>query len=163
MEKQQSDPMDLRIDLTVGACIVFDKKILLMLHTKLGKWLFPGGHIESNETPDDAVLREVKEETGLNFKFLQFSPLAQTSGELKKLSIPIHANLHNVGDHNHYCIYFLGTTDSPTFIKNKESKELRWFSAKELKKLENVPEHIRKTALYAIELVSRMNKEERKI
>lgn len=154
MDKKNLDFMNLRTDLTVGACIIFDKKILLMLHTKIGKWLFPGGHIETNETPDSAIIREVKEETGLDFKFLKFSPLTQASEELKKLSIPIHANLHNVGDHNHYCMYFLGTVNSSTFAKNKESKELKWFGVEELKKLENIPDNIRKTALYAIELVS---------
>ena len=29
------------------------------------KWLGVGGHIEENESPDDAILRETKEETGL--------------------------------------------------------------------------------------------------
>ena len=30
-----------------------------------GKWLGIGGHIEYNEEPDDALIREVKEETGI--------------------------------------------------------------------------------------------------
>ena len=154
MDNESSGVLNLRIDLTVGACIVFDKKVLLMLHTKLGKWLFPGGHIEPNETPDDAILREVKEETGFNFQFLSYSPIPKTPEEIKKLAVPIHTNLHNVGDHNRYCAYYLGTVDSPNFIQNNESKELRWFNAEELKKLENIPENIRKTALYAIELAS---------
>ena len=29
-----------------------------------GKWIGVGGHIEKDETPEDALLREVKEETG---------------------------------------------------------------------------------------------------
>jgi 8-oxo-dGTP pyrophosphatase MutT (NUDIX family) len=35
------------------------KNILFMKHKKLKKWLMPGGHLESNEFPDDAALREV--------------------------------------------------------------------------------------------------------
>jgi 8-oxo-dGTP pyrophosphatase MutT (NUDIX family) len=34
-------------------------------HRKLGRWLPPGGHIEDNELPDDAAVREVLEETGV--------------------------------------------------------------------------------------------------
>ncbi|MFN8496128.1 MAG: NUDIX hydrolase [Caldilineaceae bacterium] len=32
-----------------------------------GFWCLPGGHIEANEPARDAVVREVKEETGLDF------------------------------------------------------------------------------------------------
>ncbi|RMF58693.1 MAG: NUDIX hydrolase [Calditrichaeota bacterium] len=33
-----------------------------------GRWCLPGGHIEERETARDAVIREVKEETGLDFQ-----------------------------------------------------------------------------------------------
>ena len=39
-------------------------KVLLLWHKKLQKWLPPGGHIQLNERPDEAALRELKEETG---------------------------------------------------------------------------------------------------
>lgn len=41
-----------------------DRRILLLRHKALKVWLYPGGHVEDNETPDDAALREVLEETG---------------------------------------------------------------------------------------------------
>ncbi|WBA55398.1 NUDIX domain-containing protein [Providencia sp. 21OH12SH02B-Prov] len=40
-------------------------EFLLHKHRKLNIWLPPGGHIEENEEPQDAVIREVLEETGL--------------------------------------------------------------------------------------------------
>lgn len=46
------------------------KKILLVKHKKFNKWVQPGGHIEENETPEEAALREVYEETGLKIKLL---------------------------------------------------------------------------------------------
>lgn len=46
------------------------KKILLLHHKKLNRWLQPGGHIEPFENPVDAAIREVKEETGLDISFL---------------------------------------------------------------------------------------------
>jgi len=47
--------------------IVFNQKreILMIHHNKLQVWLPPGGHIDENELPTDAVLREVFEETGM--------------------------------------------------------------------------------------------------
>ena len=46
-------------------------KVLLHLHRKLGMWLPPGGHIERDEIPDDAAVREVFEETGLNVELVR--------------------------------------------------------------------------------------------
>ncbi len=47
-----------------------DKKILLIMHKKNGRWTQPGGHIEDNETPEECALREAYEETGLHVKLL---------------------------------------------------------------------------------------------
>ncbi|HVZ67797.1 MAG TPA: NUDIX domain-containing protein [Patescibacteria group bacterium] len=46
-------------------------KILLILHKKFNKWIQPGGHIEEFENPIDAVIREAKEETGIDISFLK--------------------------------------------------------------------------------------------
>ncbi len=47
--------------------IIFDKSnsILLAKHADTKQWVAPGGSIEPNEKPVDAVIREVLEETGL--------------------------------------------------------------------------------------------------
>ncbi|MGH3830462.1 MAG: NUDIX hydrolase [Pseudonocardiaceae bacterium] len=37
----------------------------LIRHPRLGKWMLPGGHVEADENPAEAALREVAEETGL--------------------------------------------------------------------------------------------------
>jgi 8-oxo-dGTP pyrophosphatase MutT (NUDIX family) len=56
----------LRLDWTASVLVLRpDRRILLLLHRKLGVWLGPGGHIEPGEGPDEAALREVLEETGL--------------------------------------------------------------------------------------------------
>ena len=56
-------------------CYIEKNDEYLMLHRNkeandinTGKWLGIGGHIESIETPDDAVVREVFEETGLTLQ-----------------------------------------------------------------------------------------------
>ncbi len=43
-------------------------RMLLMRHGGTGKWVAPGGSIEPNETPADAAVREMWEETGLSVK-----------------------------------------------------------------------------------------------
>lgn len=51
-----------------------DDKILLLHRTKKendvheGKWIGVGGKLEEEESPEECIIREVKEETGLNIK-----------------------------------------------------------------------------------------------
>jgi tRNA nucleotidyltransferase (CCA-adding enzyme) len=42
-----------------------DKKYLLVYGKKSGKWGFPKGHQENNETEEDTAIRELYEETGI--------------------------------------------------------------------------------------------------
>ena len=50
-----------------AGCLFFDRegKILILKPTYRDKWLLPGGVIEANESPRQACIREVKEETGI--------------------------------------------------------------------------------------------------
>jgi len=41
------------------------ENVLLIRHRKLGCWLYPGGHLDQDEDPVQAAVREVAEETGL--------------------------------------------------------------------------------------------------
>ena len=52
------------------------RRVLLLRHKKLGVWMPPGGHVEAYENPFQAVLREVREETGLDVR--AYFPLART-------------------------------------------------------------------------------------
>lgn len=48
--------------------IVFDregKNILVLKRRDVSMWVFPGGGLDDNETPEQAVVREIYEETGL--------------------------------------------------------------------------------------------------
>ena len=87
-----------------------NKRILLMYNRKLNKWLQPGGHIKSDETPIEAAIREVFEETGIDIKIIgptfdnkNYQPIAQEHyinkvGDMidtQFLSIPLNYDLHN--------------------------------------------------------------------
>ena len=54
-----------KIDFTVAIFVVRDGQVLLIHHRKLDQWLPLGGHIELDEDPETAALREAKEESGL--------------------------------------------------------------------------------------------------
>jgi 8-oxo-dGTP pyrophosphatase MutT (NUDIX family) len=55
-----------KIDFTVAIFVVQNRRVLLVHHRKLDKWLPLGGHIELEEDPEQAALREAREESGLD-------------------------------------------------------------------------------------------------
>jgi len=50
---------------SAGIVVVNDGKFLLLLYDA-GHWDFPKGHIEKDESSEQAALRELKEETGIS-------------------------------------------------------------------------------------------------
>jgi len=62
--------MELTRDFTATAFVVWQGKVLLHQHKKLGMWLPCGGHIDPNELPDEAVKRESVEESGVEIELI---------------------------------------------------------------------------------------------
>ena len=59
---------------TATAYVVHDGHVALHWHPKVKAWLPPGGHVEENEDPVQAVLRETEEETGLKTAVVPVGP-----------------------------------------------------------------------------------------
>jgi len=135
--------------LTVAGYLVNDNKVLLIHHRKLDIWLPVGGHIEVNETLDDAIKREFLEEVGIEIELPQTNPIEST--RVKQLATPFHSNLHNVKDHNHSCFYYLCTAKNPTVRINHEVKAYRWFTKGDLSET-IVPSDVRSQAMKALEI-----------
>ena len=51
--------------ITASGLVVKDGSALLILHPYIKQWMHPGGHIDAGETPIEAAIREVYEETGI--------------------------------------------------------------------------------------------------
>jgi 8-oxo-dGTP pyrophosphatase MutT (NUDIX family) len=123
----------MKTDLTVAGYIFCDNKLLLIKHKKLGLWLPVGGHIEKDETPDESLIREAKEEVGLDIHLLKSFTIHHSAQELEQLAIPFYTNLHNVGNHNHYCSFYLCESLHPHYNINKdEVLAASWFSRENL-------------------------------
>jgi 8-oxo-dGTP pyrophosphatase MutT (NUDIX family) len=149
-----------KIDFTVAIFVVHDQKILLIHHRKLDKWLPLGGHIELEEDPEQAALRETKEESGLDVELLGERP-PTTSPGTRALIGPRFLDIHRISDtHEHIgMIYWArpkvgssrcddlpsqgygkaGRTsqrDVPTTCAVAEHHDIRWCSASELDSLQ---------------------------
>jgi ADP-ribose pyrophosphatase YjhB (NUDIX family) len=69
------------MDFTVEAFVVHEHRVLLIDHTQLDKWLPLGGHIELDEDPEQALFREIMEESGLEVDILSQKPAQQFEGK----------------------------------------------------------------------------------
>lgn len=129
-----------KIDFTVAIFVVHDEKILLIHHRKLDKWLPLGGHIELEEDPEQAALREAREESGLEVELLGERP-PTTSPGTRALIAPRFLDIHRISDtHEHIgMIYWArpkGGGDAPVAkLAAAEHHHIRWCSLADLDKL----------------------------
>ena len=143
-----------QIDFVVNVFITYNNKVLLIHHRKLDLWLPVGGHMEVNETPDDALIREIKEEVGIDAQILNVSKIPLDGNIKRNLAIPIYSNVHNVGDHDHCCFFYVCKSSSNKVVSNDEIKNYRWFSKEELNE-KIIPKDVRSIALLCFEFMEK--------
>ena len=116
---------------TVAVFVVWEGKVLLHLHRKLGLWLPPGGHIERDELPDDAAVREVLEETGV--KVERVGERREDSEEAVQLQGPGGVQLENIGpNHQHIdLIYFARPRGSTEIHTDYSEDKVGWYGPEE--------------------------------
>jgi len=117
--------------------VVKDGQVLMTWNKKVNTWVPVGGHIEPNELPCGSVIREAKEESGLDIELI--SPYNKSkTGNLVQ---PVHIHLDHIKeDHKHINLIYFGTVKGgELFDESDEQTALKWFSKDELEKEDFLP------------------------
>lgn len=110
---EEADPTHV----TSSAIVVGPSGVLLHRHKRLGIWLQPGGHIDDGESPADAAVREVAEETGLAAQHYGGAPML------------VHVDVHpGPRGHTHLDLRYLLAADGTPRPAAGESQEVRWWT-----------------------------------
>lgn len=116
-------PWDQRADpthVTASAIVVGRRGTVLHRHRVLGRWLQPGGHLEAGESPPEAAMREVTEETGLDAHHPPTGPFL------------LRVDVHPAGaalDHTHLDLcYLMAGPDRDPDPGAGESPDVRWWA-----------------------------------
>lgn len=127
-----------KIDFTATVYVVHSNKVLLRKHDKYNIWLGVGGHIELDEDPNQAAVREVKEEVGLEVTLVGNPSPLDTPGSLyKNLIPPKFLNRHHVSPtHEHVDLIYFGISDSDKVISENPIDVWKWFTDEELERNE---------------------------
>lgn len=134
--------------------LVKDNKVLLVHHKKFNKWTPPGGHLEENETPDQALIREWKEELNLDIDIIPAYKSAFTGdANATPVPMPFHIDLEREGfDVPHIGFFFYVKLKDDTQIMDVLKSELhdaQWFSKEDLVTLPTF-DQVRALVKYAI-------------
>lgn len=144
------------------------KRTLLLWHKRLGRWMPPGGHIDENETPEEAAKRECKEETNLDVEIVgdpQSDLFTGNSSEGRMLIKPIAMLLEEIpaspgrGEpaHQHMDFLFIARPldeSQAVTIAEHESERMKWFTWEEVAGLDEGREIFSNVKGYVLTLLA---------
>jgi 8-oxo-dGTP pyrophosphatase MutT (NUDIX family) len=141
-----------KVDFTVEVFIVCKDKVLLRLHDKYKIWLSVGGHVELDEDPNQAALREAKEEVGLDIELAtNLRPFELNNAEYKELIPPKFMNRHRINPtHEHVTLTYFARSETDVVKPENPIDQWKWVDAKELDQME-LRESVRFYAKKALE------------
>ncbi|MFH1246760.1 MAG: NUDIX domain-containing protein [Candidatus Micrarchaeota archaeon] len=159
-ETTAAQPISRGLHIVIAEFIFKGDKVLLIHHKKLNLWLPVGGHIEQNETPDAAVLREAREEIGLEVEIIQTDPTPQCGQMKEKLCVPFHVSVHSVGDHDHCCLNYVCKVKSENIehMNKDELNNFKWFTKDDLNQA-NISPGVKAEALTAFKVYEKANQQ----
>jgi len=154
------------LDLCTEVFVVHKDTVLLRLHEKYNFWGGPGGHIDPGEDANEAAIREVKEETGLEVMLV--GPVdwkAKPTVTNQDLVPPVFVNRHAINEHHDHSAFIFVATTKTTAVQAEnaaEETECRWCTKKELDELLKTDSRLQpethRNACYALEVVTNLNK-----
>jgi 8-oxo-dGTP pyrophosphatase MutT (NUDIX family) len=142
---------------TASAVVLGDEdRGLLDRHNKIGLWLYPGGHVDLNESPAEAAVREVFEETGVQAVVLgepAFAHAAVRSHAAPWTVIEMDVTDSRDGRHRHLdFVYVCRAAGGDLTAQQEEVAGVQWVAAAELARLPTpveLPELVAAAALWA--------------
>lgn len=135
----------MRAHFTSTTFVVHQGRTLLHWHAKVQQWMPPGGHVNPNEDPVAAALREVREETGLSVAILPTSA-SYKFDEPTQLPPPVTILVENVEDeggaHHHIdFIYFARPLEGEALRPTPEADSWTWVDADQIERGEALTYH----------------------
>ena len=126
-----------QIDFTVEVFVVHKNTVLLRMHDKYGIWLSVGGHIELDEDPNQAALREVKEEVGLDVELYDTREFKEDTEQFTELVAPVSLNRHRISEkREHLGLIYFAKAESNNVVPEKEKDEWRWCTKEDLERMD---------------------------
>lgn len=146
--------------ITATVYVIRDGRVLLHEHKKYSTWFPLGGHIEADEFPHEAALREVKEESGLDVTLIKTENApAIDLGRVDRIPAPFCLCHEGIGHEEEFFdfIFIAKTDEAEPHPSDGESRRFKWFTREELLSYDLKP-HIKNTALAALEYYMEQNK-----
>lgn len=113
-----------------ASTIIFNKKkqVLMLKRTDNNCWCFPGGAVEIGEEVEEAAIREVKEESGLDINIKDLILFHVFSGKGSKYVYPNGDKVFIID------IVYIASKYTNEISVNEESKEYCFFNLNEIPK-----------------------------
>jgi len=131
-------------------------RMLLVRHRKLGFWLPPGGHLEANEVPHEAAVREVQEETGVHARLLPLGePVLTSTGpgvsELPRPWVMLEQHIPATArepEHTHLDLCYQLEADDPVapLAQDTEVSAAQWWDRAAIDRKADVADEVRSFA-----------------
>lgn len=147
------------IDWTAGVYIVHNNKVLIRLHDKIKKWIHVGGHVELDEDPVTAAIRECKEEVGLNVTIYDSGTTPKEMPvHFRYLPPPAHMNIHGYGGettHQHIDLIYYASSETDQLVLEKSDDVCLWLTAEEVAAHPDIHPYIKEYAQGALQALSK--------